>query len=102
MAACSSQPDDGDACHTTSTNDGSADDADPLVHATHCLNYLRQNILCAADLTLESTYVRTFADGSQHLGVSGDGAVHDCKNWVEVREILEENYSTRKSQRNVT
>lgn len=82
-------------------NDESAPDADPLVHATHCLNYLRQNILCAGDLTLESTYIRTFPDGTGHPGVSGDGAIHDCKNWVEMREVLGENYRSWKARTSV-
>jgi len=54
-------------------------------HAAHCFEYLRTQILCMADMTLE---------GSQSaLGATGDGQAHMCRNrdeaisWIEARRV---------------
>ena len=55
-------------------------------HAAHCLNYLRQTILCASDLTLEPELVL----GSLDVG-SGLGAMHICRDWSRVHDFVEQN-----------
>lgn len=54
-------------------------------HAAHCFEYLRTQILCMADMTLE---------GSQSvLDVKGNGQAHMCRNrdeaisWIEARRV---------------
>jgi hypothetical protein len=54
-------------------------------HAAHCFEYVRNQILCMADMTLE---------GSQSiLGAKGDGQPHMCRNrdeavaWIEERRM---------------
>ncbi|KAH0842311.1 hypothetical protein FOPE_07525 [Fonsecaea pedrosoi] len=73
-------------------------------HVFHCLDHVRQALLCTADTTLEPTrdggvvsspqsphhYVghqKTVADGGGGL----QSAVHTCKNWTAVRTWIEEN-----------
>ena len=55
------------------------------MHAEHCFEYLRNQILCMADMTLE---------GSQSaLDATGEGQAHMCRNreeaiaWIEERRI---------------
>ncbi|MCJ1358910.1 MAG: hypothetical protein MMC33_008910 [Icmadophila ericetorum] len=49
-----------------------------LDHVYHCYDYLRQSILCQADLTLEwASYVNT-----SHI--DGYGPPHQCRNWDDV------------------
>lgn len=62
---------------------------DPIAgpaHLQHCFNYLRQGILCAADLTLEPAPV----GGGE--GGEGVGVTHLCRDWEVVFETLAENY----------
>lgn len=56
-------------------------------HASHCLNYLRQTILCAADLTLEPEIEL----GSGNVG-EGLGVTHVCKDWSKVHEFATRNW----------
>jgi len=55
-------------------------------HAAHCLNYLRQTSLCAADLTLEPEVVEGSGDVGQGLGVT-----HVCRDWSVVNDFTERN-----------
>lgn len=55
-------------------------------HSHHCLNYLRQTIMCNADLTLEPEIVQ----GSQDVG-EGLFVTHVCKDWSKVHAFVEEN-----------
>lgn len=57
-------------------------------HSDHCLNYLRQTILCNADLTLEEEFPE---EGSHDVG-EGLGAKHVCRDWSLVHEYVERNY----------
>ncbi|EMD39077.1 hypothetical protein CERSUDRAFT_63990 [Gelatoporia subvermispora B] len=54
--------------------------------AQHCMNYLRQMILCHSDVTLE--YARTM-HGSQ---ITTWETVHTCRDWTLVYEAAEKNY----------
>jgi hypothetical protein len=56
-------------------------------HSAHCLNYLRQSALCAADLTLEPE----IEEGSQEVG-EGLAATHVCKDWSKVHDFVKSNW----------
>ncbi|KAL2062558.1 hypothetical protein VTL71DRAFT_6824 [Oculimacula yallundae] len=53
------------------------------MHVRHCIEYLRQIILCNADTTLEQTN----AEGA----FTAQDAVHQCRDWNLVKAFLEEN-----------
>lgn len=48
-------------------------------HVYHCFDYIRQALMCNADLTVE--WPRTEEDG-RRIAVDGWGVSHQCKNWV--------------------
>ena len=50
-------------------------------HIAHCFDYLRQGIMCSADVTLESNTT---------LG-TGWGSVHQCKNYTEIFDWANDN-----------
>lgn len=52
------------------------------VHVRHCLEYIRQSIVCLADTTIERTVDAT----EGHLGVEGFGTVHMCKDFRQLVE----------------
>jgi hypothetical protein len=54
-------------------------------HVWHCFDYVRQALMCHADLTVE--WPRTEEDG-RRLAVDGWGVAHQCKNWVSLRVLL--------------
>ncbi|KAK4444362.1 hypothetical protein QBC34DRAFT_498378 [Podospora aff. communis PSN243] len=56
-------------------------------HVDHCFDYLRQAIMCSADMTLEKA--RVDPDGHRRR-VDGWGTMHKCRDWGRVREIVEE------------
>ncbi len=52
------------------------------MHASHCFEYLRNQILCMSDMTLE---------GSQSaLDETGEGQAHMCRNREEANAWIEE------------
>lgn len=54
-----------------------------LYHLQHCFNYLRQTIMCGADLTLEDgDFTKT------NWTMSRAGATHICKDWNVIYEKL--------------
>lgn len=56
-------------------------------HSLHCLDYIRQGILCDADLTLEPF------DPLELVASKGKlGAVHVCKDWTKLLKSMEENF----------
>lgn len=61
--------------------DGTRNDA----HAVHCFEYLRTQLLCMADMTLEGA--------PSVLGAEGQGQAHMCRNrdeaieWIEARRV---------------
>ncbi|KAI0342384.1 hypothetical protein BDW22DRAFT_1357718 [Trametopsis cervina] len=57
-------------------------------HSAHCLNYLRQTVLCAADLTLEPEIGE---EGSQEVG-EGLGVTHVCRDWGKVYDFAKRNW----------
>lgn len=56
--------------------------------AEHCMNYLRQTVICRADLRLES--VRA-SSGPQ---VTVSDITHTCKDWTAVYRAAEDNYES--------
>lgn len=48
-------------------------------HVYHCFDYIRQALMCNADLTVE--WPKTEANG-ERVAVDGWGVQHQCKNWV--------------------
>jgi len=57
-------------------------------HTQHCLNYIRQMLLCAASNKLEP--VKNVTEG---LKVDGLGLEHTCRDWSVLRGIAEENFA---------
>ncbi|KAE9364268.1 hypothetical protein N431DRAFT_473864 [Stipitochalara longipes BDJ] len=53
---------------------------DSHFHIVHCLEYLRQAIVCHADTTLEQ--------GLLSGNFVGEGALHQCRDWSAVTEFL--------------
>lgn len=59
-------------------------------HTHHCLNYLRQWILCQADLTLEAGDFITRDFEQQRVG-----AAHVCRDWGEIYDSVAVNWKDR-------
>ncbi|KAL5113995.1 hypothetical protein ACEQ8H_008100 [Pleosporales sp. CAS-2024a] len=57
-------------------------DEDALWHNDHCFNYLRNALMCAADLTLEGQSQSEMLKDVP--GTDGTGASHTCRNYDEV------------------
>ncbi|KAG2035912.1 hypothetical protein BDR03DRAFT_983376 [Suillus americanus] len=58
----------------------------PNGHSGHCLNFLRQAILCNSDTTLDPVYINGSTAGSDGLGVT-----HICRDWSQVYAYIKEN-----------
>ncbi|EMD39215.1 hypothetical protein CERSUDRAFT_112888 [Gelatoporia subvermispora B] len=58
-------------------------------HIEHCLNYLRQGILCSADLALEPGDFET-----KDYEVERMGATHKCGHWDTVYSFVDEKYAS--------
>ncbi|PKK42869.1 hypothetical protein CI102_11916, partial [Trichoderma harzianum] len=50
-------------------------------HVEHCFDYLRQSIMCAADMTIEKA--RVDPDGHRRA-VDGWETTHQCRDWGKV------------------
>ena len=55
-----------------------------LGHLKHCMDYVRQLILCHADMTIEGA-AKYPAPNGQKYHIDGLGISHECKN--QVREL---------------
>lgn len=64
---------------TTILTDHSADE-----NTHHCLDLLRQAILCASDTTLDPID----SDGEEGKGADRVGTVHVCRDWEKVYELM--------------
>ncbi|ETI26966.1 hypothetical protein G647_10065 [Cladophialophora carrionii CBS 160.54] len=83
--------------------------AHEISRAYHCLDHVRQAVLCAADTTLEPTTLqdgmapRDQAQRYGHEATSGAhvnpraATLHTCKNWTAVKRWIEENGCTNES-----
>lgn len=56
-------------------------------HVKHCLNYLRQGILCSPDLALEPGDFE-----EKDLEVERTHGVHECKDWPPIYNFVAQNY----------
>jgi hypothetical protein len=54
-----------------------------LGHNAHCLDYIRQLIICHADMTLEPRAAYPASNGNPYH-IDGYGTAHTCKNHVSV------------------
>ncbi|KIM96901.1 hypothetical protein OIDMADRAFT_32797 [Oidiodendron maius Zn] len=54
-------------------------------HSSHCFDYLRESIICAADSALEP-FRSPFDGGTQGNGVDGFGTVHQCRDFKQLFE----------------
>jgi hypothetical protein len=50
-------------------------------HVDHCIDYLRQAIMCTGDIALEHSIV------PEEFGFNGWGAAHQCADWDAMRDI---------------
>ncbi|KAK0702766.1 hypothetical protein B0H67DRAFT_450901, partial [Lasiosphaeris hirsuta] len=48
-------------------------------HVSHCLKYIAQGILCAADDTIESSFAFETRPGKHVQVINGDSIVHQCR-----------------------
>ncbi|KAJ7239571.1 hypothetical protein B0H12DRAFT_1135953 [Mycena haematopus] len=62
-------------------------DAASRGHMQHCLNYIRQMILCSPNLTLEPADVLTRDYEADRIG-----ATHVCTDWAEMYRAAEKNW----------
>lgn len=69
-------------------NGGGQYDTGTKGHMQHCLNYLRQEILCASDVTLEPADIL-----DRDYEVQRFGSVHVCRNWEALFEDAETSWS---------
>ncbi|KAM3511388.1 hypothetical protein MY11210_004997 [Beauveria gryllotalpidicola] len=56
-------------------------------HLDHCLDYLRQAIMCTGDTTLEKVVVDD--NGQFKPDIDGWGTVHECRSWHMLFEFAE-------------
>ncbi|KAF7883188.1 uncharacterized protein EAF01_011697 [Botrytis porri] len=60
-------------------------------HTSHCFDYLRQAMMCSADLTIE--WAMEMPDGKPPFTVDGWGITHTCRNWQNVLKWMGEHRS---------
>ena len=70
---------------------------DPIAtipHLQHCMNFIRQMVLCAADTTLEPVDEVVRDESGREVGAraSGVGVAHTCRDWAAVYETVEQNW----------
>lgn len=65
--------------------------ADVDWHVQHCLNGLRQAVLCNADTALEPSFEYQLADGSTSPAATGMGVDHVCRDWSQMDDYIEGN-----------
>lgn len=58
-------------------------------HNGHCLDYLRQSVMCSGDLTLEKAAV---FHGLKRQFVEGWGNEHECVDWEELWQYVDTGY----------
>lgn len=63
----------------------------PNDHSGHCLNFLRQAILCNCDTTLDPLVTVIDRDGTMTTGTDGLGVTHVCRDWSQVYAYVTEN-----------
>jgi len=67
-------------------------------HEYHCLDYIRQAVLCAGDTTLDYAGIVIGDDGMERrLGFSGEGSSHQCRDWDAITAWAVKNRSGDKT-----
>ncbi|KAL7944867.1 hypothetical protein V8C42DRAFT_64457 [Trichoderma barbatum] len=61
---------------------------EPHSHTLHCLDYLRESILCTSDSTLEP-FKPKFDSTANRKGVDGYGTPHQCRDFGKLRNWAE-------------
>jgi hypothetical protein len=61
---------------------------EPHSHTLHCLDYLRESIICASDSTLEP-FKPSFDTAAPRKGVDGYGTPHQCRDFGKLRNWAE-------------
>ncbi|OTA02627.1 hypothetical protein A9Z42_0029980 [Trichoderma parareesei] len=61
---------------------------EPHSHTLHCLDYLRESIICASDSTLEP-FKPSFDTATPRKGVDGYGTPHQCRDFGKLRNWAE-------------
>lgn len=60
-------------------------------HVLHCIEFLRQSIMCHADSTIEAR--------NEHLhGVVGFGIPHACRNWQQMVDWVDDRNALEQSK----
>ncbi|KAL2129308.1 hypothetical protein VTI74DRAFT_7954 [Chaetomium olivicolor] len=57
---------------------------DEIDHIEHCFQYLAQGITCAADDTIEPSFVAETPAGEKVRVINGDSVVHQCRRFDAV------------------
>lgn len=70
-------------------NPGWEDDIEKQDGAHHCLNVLRQAVLCNGDTTLEPSHSELRSNGKEVAAASGMDVLHVCRNWEELKILSE-------------
>jgi hypothetical protein len=70
-------------------------------HVEHCLSYLYQMILCAADTALEPSYPAITNDGLETRISYAEGVEHTCRDWKQLGEWMNANFEARKEKVNI-
>ncbi|OAG25532.1 hypothetical protein CC77DRAFT_1005130 [Alternaria alternata] len=65
------------------------DEDDDPGHITHCFEYLRQALMCAADTNLEVTHQMVGEDGEEFIGTEGWDTARVCRDYEAVKEWAE-------------
>ncbi len=68
-------------------NPGWEDDIEKQDGAHHCLNVLRQAVLCNGDTTLEPSHSELRSNGKEVAAASGMDVLHVCRNWEELQNF---------------
>jgi len=78
-------------------NFGAEDDDIVAWHYHHCLNWLRQSILCDSDVTLEPPDSLT-----RNFSTSRSGGTHVCSDWSSVIQHVEDALQSWEEFKNIT
>ncbi|KAK3348677.1 hypothetical protein B0T25DRAFT_457724, partial [Lasiosphaeria hispida] len=60
-------------------------------HEYHCLDYIRQAIMCSGDTTLDYADDRVIGQEGQvtRYGFTGSNSTHQCRDWDFIRDFAE-------------
>ncbi|KAL8922103.1 MAG: hypothetical protein Q9172_003708 [Xanthocarpia lactea] len=74
-----------------SVKDGGHGKGQSMDHIGHCIGYIAQHLMCAADSTIEPSKVTLDKDGqATQFMVDGEGYQHQCRDHSGLRRIVEQ------------